>query len=95
MQAIKQTGISRRLVGFEMVGKGIARAGYQVQRLNGEPVGFVTSGMPSPTLGRPLGMAYVPTDLSSEGSEFDIIVRERPVRARVVKMPFYKPRYKR
>lgn len=95
LQAIKQSGVSRRLVGFEMIGKGIARAGYQVQRLNGEPVGFVTSGMPSPTLGRPLGMAYVPTDLSSEGSEFDIIVRERPVRARVVKMPFYKPRYKR
>lgn len=95
LQAIKAAGISRRLVGFEMVEKGIARSGYSVQRVSGETVGFVTSGMPSPTLGRPFGMAYVPTDLSSEGSEFNVVIRERPVRARVVKMPFYKPRYKR
>jgi len=55
----------------------------------------VTTGMPSPTLGNNYGLGYVPTDLSSEGSEFDVMVRDRPVRARAVKTPFYKPRYKK
>jgi aminomethyltransferase len=51
--------------------------------------------MPSPTLGKNLGLGYVPTELATEGSEFDVIVRDKPVRARVVKTPFYKPRYKK
>ncbi len=95
LAAIKAQGVSRRLTGFEMVGKGIARSGYPVHNLAGELIGSVTSGMPTPTLGRPLGMAYVPTELSAEGSEFDIIIREKPVRARAIKMPFYTPRYKK
>ncbi|NTW01363.1 MAG: glycine cleavage system aminomethyltransferase GcvT [Oscillochloris sp.] len=92
---IKEEGPTRKLTGFEMVGKGIARGDYPVHSLEGEPIGFVTTGMPSPTLGKPLGMAYVPTALSSVGSEFDIIIRGKPVRARAIKMPFYKPRYKK
>ncbi|MFV9506698.1 MAG: glycine cleavage system aminomethyltransferase GcvT [Oscillochloridaceae bacterium umkhey_bin13] len=95
LAAIKAAGPSRRLTGFELVGRGIARADYPVHSLEGEPIGQVTTGMPSPTLGKPLGMAFVPTALSSEGSEFDIIIRNKPVRARAVKMPFYKPRYKK
>ena len=51
--------------------------------------------MPSPTLGKNLGLGYVPTALTAEGSEFDVIVRDKPVRARVVKIPFYKARYKK
>ncbi|NTV65782.1 MAG: glycine cleavage system aminomethyltransferase GcvT, partial [Oscillochloris sp.] len=92
---IKAQGPTRRLTGFEMVGKGIARGDYPVHSVAGEPIGFVTTGMPSPTLGKPLGMAYVPTALSGEGSEFDIMIRGKPVRARAIKMPFYKPRYKK
>lgn len=95
LEQIKQEGPARRLVGFEMVGKGIARGEYPIHDTDGNPIGFVTSGMPAPTLGRALGLGYVPTALSREGSEFDVIIRNRPVRARVVKMPFYKPRYKR
>jgi aminomethyltransferase len=95
LQRMKAEGPARRLAGFEMVGRGIARGDYPIHNLEGEPIGVVTSGMPAPTLGKNLGMGYVPTALNAEGSEFDVIVRERPVRARVVKMPFYKPRYKK
>jgi aminomethyltransferase len=51
--------------------------------------------MPSPTLQKRLGLGLVPTELSREGSEFDVIIRDKPVRAHAVKMPFYKPRYKK
>jgi aminomethyltransferase len=92
---IKRDGVARRLTCFEMVGRGIARGDYEVRSVDGERVGFVTTGMPSPSLGKNLGMAYVPTALSAEGAEFDVVVRDKPVRARAVKMPFYKPRYKK
>jgi len=95
LQQIKQAGVQRKLVGFELTGRGIARGGYAIRDLTGEPVGEVTTGMPSPTLGKNLGLGYVPIGLATEGSEFDVIVRDRPVRARVVKTPFYKPRYKK
>ena len=95
LAAIKAQGPARKITGFEMVGKGIARGDYPIHDLNGAAVGVVTTGMPSPSLGRPLGIGLVPTALSTEGSEFDVIVRERPVRARAIKMPFYKPRYKK
>ncbi|MBC8078090.1 MAG: glycine cleavage system aminomethyltransferase GcvT, partial [Chloroflexales bacterium] len=96
LAALKQAGPARRLTGFELVGRGVARGEYGVQSVAGERVGYVTTGMPAPSLGnRPLGMAYVPTALSKEGAEFDVLVRDKPVRARAVKMPFYKPRYKK
>jgi aminomethyltransferase len=95
LQRIKQEGVARRLTGFEMVGRGIARSEYEIRDLEGAPIGRVTSGMPSPTLGKNLGMGYVPVAFSTEGSEFDVVVRDRPVRARAVRMPFYRPRYKK
>ncbi len=95
LQRIKQAGVARKLAGFEMVGRGVARSGYEIQSLDGERIGYVTTGMPSPTLGKHLGLGYVPAALASEGSEFDVNVRGKPVRARVVKTPFYKTRYKK
>ena len=95
LQQIKQAGVQRKLAGFEVVGRGIARGGYEIRSLAGERIGEVTTGMPSPTLGKNLGLGYLPTAQAAEGSEFDVIVRDRPVRARVVKTPFYKPRYKK
>jgi len=92
---VKQAGLTRKLVGFEMIGRGIARGGYEIRSVEGERIGYVTTGMPSPTLGKYLGLGYVPIALADEGSEFDVIVRDRPVRARVVKTPFYKTRYKK
>ena len=83
----------RLLVGFEMVDKAVAREHYDVA-VDGSIVGYVTSGMKSPTLDKFLGMALVPEAISAPGSEFDVLVRGQPKRARVVKRPFYKPRYK-
>ncbi|NJN19228.1 MAG: glycine cleavage system aminomethyltransferase GcvT [Oscillochloris sp.] len=95
LTAIKAAGPERKLAGFELIGKGVARGDYPVHAPDGTPIGYVTTGMPAPTLGKPLGIALVRSDYSKEGSEFDIIIRDRPVRARVIKMPFYKPRYKK
>jgi aminomethyltransferase len=95
LRRVKQAGVERKLAGFEMVGRGIARGGYEIRSVGGERIGYVTTGMPSPTLGKNLGLGYVPAALASEGSELDVIVRDKPVRARVVKTPFYKPRYKK
>jgi aminomethyltransferase len=92
---IKQDGPTRRLVGFEMVGRGIPRHGYPLQSSDGAEIGFVTTGMHAPTLGKPLGMGYVPTGLSKPGNTFDVLIRNKPVSVRVVKLPFYQARYKK
>jgi aminomethyltransferase len=89
LQDQKQKGISRKLVGFEMVDRGIARHGYQVVH-GGKPVGIVTSGTQTPFLKKAIGMAYVPVEMAAAGTEIDIDVRGRVSKARVVTMPFYK-----
>jgi aminomethyltransferase len=85
----KQAGTERRLVGFEMVDRAIARHGYPVVSA-GQPVGVVTSGTQTPFLKKAIGMAYVPVGVTAVGSEIEIDVRGRVARARVVPLPFYK-----
>jgi aminomethyltransferase len=85
----KEKGVTRKLVGFEMVDRGIARHGYPVLS-DGKPVGVVTSGTQTPFLKKAIGMAYVPKEQSAAGWEIEIDVRGRPSKARVVPMPFYK-----
>jgi aminomethyltransferase len=85
----KADGVARKLVGFEMAEPGIARHGYPVYR-GDERVGAVTSGTQTPFLKKAIGMAYVPIAISAVGSEFDVEIRGRRARARVVPMPFYK-----
>lgn len=85
----KQAGISRRLVGFEIIGRGIARNGYGVLR-DGRTVGNVTSGTFSPTLGKAIGMAFLPIALTHPGTEIDIEIRNNVVKAMVVPLPFYR-----
>lgn len=85
----KEEGLARRLVGFEVTGKGIARQGYDVLH-DGESVGRVCSGTWSPTLEKAIGTAYVPTALAGDSTELEIQVRKRTVPARVVPLPFYK-----
>lgn len=87
--AQKETGIERRLVGFEVTGRGIARQGQEV-RIDGISVGRVTSGTFSPTFEKAIGMAYVPIESSDPGSRLTIEVRNRLLDAVVVALPFYK-----
>ncbi len=85
----KEEGVRRRLVGFEVTDRGIARDGQEVL-IDGVPAGRVTSGSPAPFLKKNVGLAYVPAEHSSEGQELQIDVRGRLVTARVVATPFYK-----
>jgi aminomethyltransferase len=85
----KAKGVTRKLVGFEMIDRGIARHGYQVVR-GEKAIGAVTSGTQTPFLKKAIGMAYVPTELSAPGSELSIDLRGRSARATVVPLPFYK-----
>ncbi len=83
-----EQGVSRKLVGFVLTDAGIARHGYPVVQ-DGRPVGVVTSGTRSPTLGTSIGLAYVPPALAAEGSVFAVEIRGRPAAAKVVKTPFH------
>ena len=86
----KEEGLSRKLVGFELIDKGIARGHYPVKDQAGNDIGMVTSGTMSPTLGKSIGLAYVPVSLSAPGSHIWIDVRGRNLNAVVVSLPFYK-----
>jgi aminomethyltransferase len=88
LEAQKAAGVSRKLVGFEMVDKGIPRHDYKVLDAAGQEIGIVTSGTQSPSLGKAIGMAYVAKDHATEGSEIFVSVRDKALKAVVVKMPF-------
>ena len=84
-------GVTRTLVGLEMMDRGIARHGYPVVR-DDRPVGVVTSGTQTPFLKKAIAMAYVPPELAVTGAEIDVDIRGRASKARVVPLPFYKRR---
>jgi len=86
----KNEGVTRKLVGFEMMEMGIPRHGYHIMDASGNIIGEVTSGTMAPSLKKPVGMGYVPTALSKEGSEIFIKIRDKSLKAKVVKFPFYK-----
>jgi len=85
----KAAGVRRRIAGFEMLDRGIARHGYDAYA-GGEKAGVVTSGTQTPYLKKAIGMAYLPVDQTAVGTEFEVDIRGRRTRARVVPMPFYK-----
>jgi aminomethyltransferase len=85
----KAKGVARKLVGFELTEPGIPRGHYPILK-DGQKVGEVTSGTMGPSVKKPIGIGYVPTALSAEGSDFHVEIRGRPVAAKVVKTPFYK-----
>ncbi|WP_374549187.1 glycine cleavage system aminomethyltransferase GcvT [Flavobacterium sp.] len=86
----KEAGVSRKLVGFEMVERGIPRHDYEIVDADGNNIGIVTSGTQAPSLGKAIGMGYVKTEFSAVDSEIFILIRDKKVKAKVVKMPFYK-----
>jgi aminomethyltransferase len=85
----KANGVSRKIVGFEVLERGIARHGYEAF-VGGEKAGVVTSGTQTPYLKKAIGMAYLPAHHTTPGTEFEVDVRGRRIRAQVVPMPFYK-----
>ena len=87
--AQKEAGVTRRLVGFEVLDRGIARQGHPVW-IDGRAVGEVTSGTFCPTLEKAVGMAYVPVEVAEAGNELEIEVRKRRLRGRLVDLPFYR-----
>lgn len=89
LEPLKGEAPSRKLVGLRGTGRRSARAGYDVVR-DGQTVGTVTSGLPSPTLGYPVALAYVETELSEPGTELQVDLRGRPEGFTVVELPFYK-----
>ena len=90
---VKMEKPARLLIGFEMLEKAVAREHYTIA-INGQVVGHVTSGMKSPSLDKFLGLGYVPAAASAIGTEIEILVRGQPKKAKIVKRPFYQPRYK-
>jgi aminomethyltransferase len=91
MLKLKETGLQRKLVGFEMLERGIARQHYPICDANGRTIGEVTSGTESPSTGKLIGMGYVETASSKIDSPIFIEIRGKLIPAQVVKMPFYKP----
>ena len=83
-------GPERKLVGLEVVERGIARDGYRVMDLSGKEIGYVTSGSPAPFLKKNIALAYVPRSLAELGTEVAVEIRNNPVKAAVVPLPFYR-----
>jgi len=86
----KEEGLKRKLVGFEMVERGIPRSHYEILNSENKQIGFVTSGTQSPSLGLGIGMGYISPEYSKAGSEIYIKIREKALKAKVVTLPFYK-----
>lgn len=89
LKAEKEAGVSKKLVGFEMIDRGIPRHDYRILDANGNVIGKVTSGTQGPSVKKAIGMGYVNTEFASPESEIFIEIRDKGVLAKVVKMPFY------
>jgi aminomethyltransferase len=88
LQEQKEKGVERKLIGIEMIDKGIPRHGYEIKDQTGGVIGYVTSGTQSPTMGKAIGMGYVRSAYSTIGTEIFIKVRDKLLLAKVVKVPF-------
>jgi aminomethyltransferase len=86
----KVAGLTRTLIGIEMIDRGIARDEYRICNEAGEAIGVVTSGSPSPTLGKNIALAYVPPAYSTVGTILYVEIRGQKCKAQVVPTPFYK-----
>jgi aminomethyltransferase len=90
LQQQKQAGVERKLIGFEMIDRGIPRHDYEIVDADGNVIGKVTSGTQSPSLQKAIGLGYVKNEFAKEGSDIYISIRDNKVKAKVVKPPFYK-----
>lgn len=83
----KEQGLTRKLVAFETIERGIPRSGYEIAH-EGQTLGTVTSGTMSPSLNKGIGMGYVPISYAQKGQEIDIMIRNKPIKARIIRPPF-------
>jgi aminomethyltransferase len=90
LQQQKQAGVERKLIGFEMIDRGIPRHDYEIVDASGNVIGRVTSGTQSPSLQKAIGLGYVKNEFAKEGTDIYILIRDNKVKATVVKPPFYK-----
>ncbi len=90
LEAQKTSGVSQKLVGFEMIDRGIPRHDYQIAAANGAIIGKVTSGTQSPSLNKAIGLGYVKTEFAKADTEIFIVIRDKAIKARVCKIPFLK-----
>ena len=86
----KEEGVTRKLIGFELVERGIPRHDYEIVDTYGTAIGIVTSGTMAPSLGKGIGMGYVKSEFAAVDTEIFIQIRNNKVAAKVVKLPFYK-----
>lgn len=92
--AQKENGLKRKLVGFEMIDRGIARSHHEVFT-GGKKIGYVTTGSHSPTLKKSIGLALIEAEYAAEGNEIEISVRNKNLKAKIIKKPFYSKNYKK
>lgn len=92
--AQKEKGVQRKLIGFELIGKGIARHGYDIKS-GDKTIGFVTTGSVPPTINKAIGLAIIESTYANIGDEIEIVIRKKVVKAKIVKKPFYKKQYKK
>jgi aminomethyltransferase len=90
LEKVKASPMPRKLVGFEVTGRGIARHGYPLRDMDGKEVGVCTSGSPGPTVGKNIGLGYLPTAMTAVGTKLLVDCRGKNVEAVVAKTPFYK-----
>jgi aminomethyltransferase len=90
LKAQKEAGVTRKLVAFEMIDRGIPRHDYEIGDANGNVVGVVTSGTQSPSLEKAIGLGYVPSAMAALGTEIFILIRGKALKAVVVSLPFFK-----
>ncbi|MBL7933964.1 MAG: glycine cleavage system aminomethyltransferase GcvT, partial [Bacteroidia bacterium] len=90
LEAQKTGGVSKKLVGFEMIDRGIPRHDYPIADANGNVIGKVTSGTQSPSLNKAIGLGYVKTEFAKADTEIFVMIRDKAIKAKVCKIPFLK-----
>jgi len=83
-----EEGVAERLVGLQLIDRGVPRHGYEIRNADGDAIGEVTSGTMSPTLGEPIALGYVPTEYADPGTRVRVVVRDEPKKARIEALPF-------
>jgi aminomethyltransferase len=90
----KAEGLKRKLIGFGMIDRGIPRSNYEVYA-EGRKIGYVTTGSFSPTLKKNIGLALIDSAYAKEGTEIEIVIRNKNLKAEVIKKPFYSKKYRK